>query len=514
MSLLIDALKRAERAKSGQPPEDAGPQAVTSAAEAGALTLAPVEPRNREGMGNAKPAKAEPTLGDVAAPFDHAQVKPEPKHLSVPERLAQRAEAMSASQQRAQAPIPATPTQGALVTPPSAAPAPAPQAKRTEGVRAPGPAIRADQEAAQKLFAAKQESAARKTRVSLLLVIGLATLLLAGGGFYVWYSFAFPPSAPLRMPPPSPVAKAGLPPTKTEARPVEPRVATPQTAVTQVLPAPSSTLEPFAKPAAAKPTQSRFSASKPAPARHAAQKSTPTRTPPAAQAIERETERLARVEEAPARAAKPRRAAVADKSDLKIERGESERAVVDPQLMSAYNALIAGDRVNAKRQYQSVLDGDPFNIDAHLGLASIAAAAGDTRVAERHYKRAAELDPQNATALAGLASISSRYQGAAESEIKSRLAREPESATLHFALGNQFAAQARWAEAQQAYFDALRLDSRNPDYAYDLAVSLDQLSQSKQAAQYYQQALALASNRAAHFNSAQVSARLKDLQVD
>jgi tetratricopeptide (TPR) repeat protein len=181
--------------------------------------------------------------------------------------------------------------------------------------------------------------------------------------------------------------------------------------------------------------------------------------------------------------------------------------------VSAYDALVSGDRGNAKRLYQAVIENDPLNADALLGLASIAAASGDARGAERHYRQALDLDPQNSAALAGLASVSGqRAGGPVESQIKSQLVREPNSASLHFALGNQYAAQARWAEAQQAYFEASRLDAENPDYAYNLAVSLDELNQSKQAAQYYEQALALASNRAAHFNSAQVTARLKDLQ--
>ncbi len=160
-----------------------------------------------------------------------------------------------------------------------------------------------------------------------------------------------------------------------------------------------------------------------------------------------------------------------------------------------------------------MLQGDPLNLDAYLGLASIAAGTGDIVTAQRHYRRALELDPQNATALAGLASVRGQSPGVPlESRLRNQLAAEPNSAALHFALGNQFARDGRWAEAQQAYFDAYRLDTRNPDYAYNLAVSLDQLNQLGQALLYYQRAQSLSQGRFANFDPNGLSARIKELQ--
>ena len=79
------------------------------------------------------------------------------------------------------------------------------------------------------------------------------------------------------------------------------------------------------------------------------------------------------------------------------------------------------------------------------------------------------------------------------------------------ALGNHYAVQARWSDAQAAYFKAYSADAGEPDYAYNLAVSLDQLHQPKLALEYYRRALALAANRAVGFNSAQVEARIREL---
>ncbi|MGV3590440.1 MAG: tetratricopeptide repeat protein, partial [Gammaproteobacteria bacterium] len=50
-------------------------------------------------------------------------------------------------------------------------------------------------------------------------------------------------------------------------------------------------------------------------------------------------------------------------------------------------------------------------------------------------------------------------------------------------LGNHYAAQGRWSEAQGAYYNALLTARRSaggpvhPDYAFNLAVSLEQLNQ-------------------------------------
>jgi tetratricopeptide (TPR) repeat protein len=98
-----------------------------------------------------------------------------------------------------------------------------------------------------------------------------------------------------------------------------------------------------------------------------------------------------------------------------------------------------------------------------------------------------------------------------ESRLKGLIASQPDSAHLHFALGNQYAAQVRWPEAQSAYFKAYGLDPENPDFAFNLAVSLDRLRQGRLALEYYQRAVALAGNRVSGFDRNQVLARIAEL---
>ena len=93
---------------------------------------------------------------------------------------------------------------------------------------------------------------------------------------------------------------------------------------------------------------------------------------------------------------------------------------------------------------------------------------------------------------------------------------QPDSPVLYFALGNLYAQQSRWSEAQQAYFRAYAGDPDNADFLFNLAVSLDHLHQNKLAAQYYQMALKTAETNAAtrpvSFDRIQVRARIAELR--
>jgi len=129
------------------------------------------------------------------------------------------------------------------------------------------------------------------------------------------------------------------------------------------------------------------------------------------------------------------------------------------------------------------------------------------------YRRVLEVDPRDAVANAGLLSIAmpaDTRQG--ESQLKGLLAEQPDSPHLNFALGNLFMGGSRWAEAQQSFFKAHVADPANPDYLYNLAVSLDHLHQASLSAQYYARALDAARSQPAAFDPAQVEERLRTLR--
>jgi tetratricopeptide (TPR) repeat protein len=147
-----------------------------------------------------------------------------------------------------------------------------------------------------------------------------------------------------------------------------------------------------------------------------------------------------------------------------------------------------------------------------LGQAAIATVRGNAEQAARLYGHALELDPRNTTAQAGLISIIGQADPQlSESRLKQLLAREP-SGFLYFALGNLYAKQSLWPQAQQAYYQAYQLQPDSPDYAYNLAVGLEHLGQSKIALNYYRRALELRALRGrAEFDQTRVEERIGQL---
>ena len=185
---------------------------------------------------------------------------------------------------------------------------------------------------------------------------------------------------------------------------------------------------------------------------------------------------------------------------------------VDPLVQQGYQAFQRNDLAAAGDAYQRALARDPNNRDALLGLAAIDVRRGQLESAESRYLKLLEADPRDSQATAGLVALRGRLDPAAsESRLKILIANQPESAHLQFALGNQYAQQSRWTEAQGAYFKAFSIDPENADYAFNLAVSLDQMHQSKSALDYYQRALALAVKRTPTFDPAQVRVRVQEL---
>jgi Tfp pilus assembly protein PilF len=349
----------------------------------------------------------------------------------------------------------------------------APSAERQESSLAParqpsGEEQKRERVAAQNVFQAKQPAPAQNR--NLLVFGGLATLLaVVGIGGYFWWELQpkgglapSPATARTPAPPPAPIAAAPATP--------------PQPAATPAAPAPSAVMPQKVedKPAAA---------------------------PPA----------LTFAEKRPAAKPAPAAAAAAEpESPIRITTG---RLKVNPQVASAWQAFQSGDLAAAQRDYQAVLKSEPKNVDALHGLAAISLRQGQFEAAEDLYLRVLEADPKDAAAQAGLIGLRGQVDPVqSESRLKNLLAGQPDSPSLNFTLGNLYAQQGRWNDAQQAYFRAYTGDGENPDYQFNLAVSLDQLRQPKLALQYYQGALAAAAQRPAAFDRKQVAGRISELQ--
>ena len=320
---------------------------------------------------------------------------------------------------------------------------------------------------AQAMFQAKQAplQAQGRNRGVIWAAIGVIIVLVASAGAYVWsqvkqlspqapavsYTRARPPSAPI----PEPASTAA----HVEVAPVG-------------LPPPAQLDPPHA----------------------------PVAPPSPREALVKE------LLQAPAAAPAPRPA---------VEMAPSPRAPrVAPEVASAYQALRGGDLATARRQYQAVLASEPRNLDALLGAATVEARSGNRPAAIGEYRRALEVDPRNATALAGLAALADGTRAdSLEPQLLADIGRYPAQPALRVALGNLYAAQGRWSDAQAAYFEAHRLDPANADVAFNLAVALDQLGKSKVAAMFYRRALEAASGHPAQFDPAAAERRAAQLEA-
>ena len=183
-------------------------------------------------------------------------------------------------------------------------------------------------------------------------------------------------------------------------------------------------------------------------------------------------------------------------------------------LNDAYIAFQSGDIKAARSKYEEAVKLFPDNRDALLGLGAIAMKEGDlTRVYEI-YSRLYKLDPRDPVARGVLVNMDNQTDPVSrETVLKLMINDHPKEAFLYFALGNVYAAQSRWPEAQQAYFDAYSKNSSNPDYALNLAISLDHIGQTRAALDYYNTALKLADNQSSGFDSATILARIQTLST-
>jgi Flp pilus assembly protein TadD len=184
----------------------------------------------------------------------------------------------------------------------------------------------------------------------------------------------------------------------------------------------------------------------------------------------------------------------------------------DEILGQAFKAYQAGHYDAASSLYRNILKEEPDNRDAHLGLAAIAINNQDRKSAYSHYIYLVELDPLDTLAMSSLIALSNSPDPVKdESAIKLLIQRNDSVPYLHFLLGNLYAKQNRWSNAQESFFDAYRLDSDNSDYVLNLAISLDQLGQYKTALDYYKSAIELSANSVSGFNLAPVQSRISSL---
>jgi len=184
----------------------------------------------------------------------------------------------------------------------------------------------------------------------------------------------------------------------------------------------------------------------------------------------------------------------------------------DQWLREAYAAYQRGDDETALKKYNQVLGVDASNRNALLARAAIYIQNNNAAAAIRDYQALLLANPKDSLAMASLIAVANYSPEAAESQLKIMIRDEPDSPYLNFALANVYGAQDRWIEAQSLYFTALENNPSDPNYAYNLAVSLEHIEKPEVAIAYYERALDNIGNGLATFNRDVVDQRLEKLK--
>ncbi|MCP4765363.1 MAG: tetratricopeptide repeat protein [Gammaproteobacteria bacterium] len=187
----------------------------------------------------------------------------------------------------------------------------------------------------------------------------------------------------------------------------------------------------------------------------------------------------------------------------------SQVSETDIWLHEAYGAYQSGDYRLAMKRYNEVLEVHPNNRNALLARAAINIHEGYSEAAIQDYRRLLLANPKDSLAMSSLLSVASYSPGEIETQLKLMIRDEPDSPYLNFALANAYGAQERWQEAQAYYFKALQNNPQDPNYAYNLAVSLEHISQPGSAIAYYRRALENFENGPATFSRNVVDQRLQ-----
>ena len=178
----------------------------------------------------------------------------------------------------------------------------------------------------------------------------------------------------------------------------------------------------------------------------------------------------------------------------------------------AQQAIAAGRWNVAEINFHKALEESPNNIQALMGMAEVMQAGGKNEVANQFYLAVIERAPGNLKASIGLLNLkqdkSSLDHG---NQLKQLITENSGQAFLHASLGDYYVARAEWSAAQAAYFEAVKYDSSNADYAYNLAVSMDQLGKGEIALRYYEKALALKKTNNSKFNKKSTIIRIHEL---
>lgn len=153
----------------------------------------------------------------------------------------------------------------------------------------------------------------------------------------------------------------------------------------------------------------------------------------------------------------------------------------------AQKALNQGDYAHARELYSRWLSLRPDAITARFGIAATAMMTANTDSAREQYEQILQQQPGNPAAYAALLKLATSGTGNL-SALQTLYDLHPEDAYLNYLLGNHHAELKQWRIAQHHYFAASTAAPQHAGYAFNLAVALEQIGQAQAALNFYRKA--------------------------
>lgn len=164
-------------------------------------------------------------------------------------------------------------------------------------------------------------------------------------------------------------------------------------------------------------------------------------------------------------------------------------------LEAAYDAWQAGDIQFAETSYRQLLEKQPRQKDALLGMLAVSQVNGShPSVAQGYADQLYHLYPQNKDVLLAINRfLPNQSQEVMTESMLLESAQQPnqDQGEVNYQLGLVYAEQQRWAEAQASFFNAVSANPAQADYRLNLAISYDHLGKHAMALEHYETAMSL-----------------------
>lgn len=161
---------------------------------------------------------------------------------------------------------------------------------------------------------------------------------------------------------------------------------------------------------------------------------------------------------------------------------------------ASQTTLAQKSELASARDYEIVLQQEPNNQTALLGLAQARIAMGDLKGAIAPLEKLTTLEPDQAKYLLALGQVyaAQKNYDAAIASLEKLTASYPDSAEYHLELGQVYAEQKNYDEAIAAYDRAIGIDQKDFRPVLSKAITLQQQGKIEQAKPLFEQAATLA----------------------